>query len=137
MVNSSQKEDPSERGQRFQGTPHASLFLTAFTNTILRFEVHFSCFVWVLRRNSISGHVWYGLRTNRRELSIFPFFFVSSSSLYLHQFLTNSDQFVVAVWAEKDPKFNATTNWTKNAGGGAKSDSNHYLLLFPPNGANR
>ena len=40
------------------------LFPTAFTIDILRFEVYFSCFVWVLRRDSISAHVWYGLRTN-------------------------------------------------------------------------
>ena len=39
------------------------LFLTAFPIDFLRFEVHFSCSVWVLRRDSISAHVWYGLRT--------------------------------------------------------------------------
>ena len=70
------------------------------------------------------------------ENSPFSHFFVSSSSLYLHPFLTNSEQFVGAVWAEMDPKFNATTNWTKTAGGGAKSDGSHCLLLFLPNGAN-
>ena len=40
------------------------LFLTAFPTDILRFEVHFSSSVWVLRRDSILAHVWYGLRTN-------------------------------------------------------------------------
>ena len=38
------------------------LFLTAFTIDFSRFEVHFSCSVGVLRRDSISAHVWYGLR---------------------------------------------------------------------------
>ena len=40
------------------------LFPTAFPIDFLRFEVHLSCSVWVLRRGSISAHVWYGLRTN-------------------------------------------------------------------------
>ena len=40
------------------------LFLTALTFDFLRFEVHLSCSVGVLRRDSISAHVWYGLRTN-------------------------------------------------------------------------
>ena len=37
-------------------------FLTAFTIDFLRFEVHFSCPVWVLRRDSFGGRVWYGNR---------------------------------------------------------------------------
>ena len=45
------------------GAPR-TLFLTAFTIDFSRFEVHFSCSVWVLRRDSISAHIWYGLRTN-------------------------------------------------------------------------
>ena len=45
------------------GAPR-TLFLTAFTIGFSRFEVHFSCSVGVLRRDSISAHVWYGLRTN-------------------------------------------------------------------------
>ena len=40
------------------------LSLTVFTVNFLRFEVHFSCSVLVLRRVSISAHVWYGLQTN-------------------------------------------------------------------------
>ena len=40
------------------------LFLTAFTIGFLRFEVHFSCPAWVLRRDNMSAHVWYGLRIN-------------------------------------------------------------------------
>ena len=40
------------------------LFPTAFPIDILRFAVHFSGSVWVLRRDSISAHVGYGLRTN-------------------------------------------------------------------------
>ena len=36
------------------------LFLTVSTPDILRYEVHFSCSVGVLRRDSISAHVWYG-----------------------------------------------------------------------------
>ena len=51
------------------------LFPTAFTIDFLRFEVYFSCSVWILRRDSISAHVWYGLRTN---LSQFHIFFVSA-----------------------------------------------------------
>ena len=35
-------------------------FLTVFTIDFSHFEVHFSCCVWVLRRDSISAHVWYG-----------------------------------------------------------------------------
>ena len=45
------------------GAPR-TLFLTAFTIGFSRFEGHFCCPVWVLRRDSISAHVWYGLRTN-------------------------------------------------------------------------
>ena len=41
-----------------------TLFLTAFTIGFLRFEVYLSCSVGVLRRDSITAHVWYGLRTN-------------------------------------------------------------------------
>ena len=39
------------------------LFLTAFTIDFFHFEVHCSCSVRVLRRDSISAHNWYGLRT--------------------------------------------------------------------------
>ena len=36
-----------------------------FYNRFLAFSaVHLSCFVWVLRRDCISGHVWSGLQTN-------------------------------------------------------------------------
>ena len=42
-------------------------FLTAFTIDFLRFEGHFCCPVWVLRRDSFWGRVWYGLRTNLRQ----------------------------------------------------------------------
>ena len=45
------------------------LFLTAFTIDFFRFEVHFSFSVWVLRRDSFWGRVWYGLPTNLRYLS--------------------------------------------------------------------
>ena len=55
-----------EPGASASATGHSPriLFLTAFTINILRFEVHFSSTVWVLRRDSISAHVWYGLRIN-------------------------------------------------------------------------
>ena len=39
-------------------------FRTDLTIDLPRFELYFSCSVWVLRRDSISGHVWYSLRTN-------------------------------------------------------------------------
>ena len=63
-------------GRRMRGAPEPGApapatghsprirFLTAFTIGFLHFEVHFSCSVWVLRRDSISAHIWYGLRTN-------------------------------------------------------------------------
>ena len=50
-------------GARGSGAPR-TLFLTAFPINISRFEVHLSCSVWVLRRDSISAHVWYRLRIN-------------------------------------------------------------------------
>ena len=55
-----------EPGAPAPATGHSpSMFpLTSFMIDFLRFEVHFSCSVWVLRRDSISAHVWYGLRTN-------------------------------------------------------------------------
>ena len=55
-----------EPGAPAPATGHSPriLFPTAFPIDFLRFEVHFSCSVWVLRRDSISAHVWYGLRTN-------------------------------------------------------------------------
>ena len=37
-------------------------FSTAFTIDFLRFEGHFCCPVWVLRRDSFGGRVWYGNR---------------------------------------------------------------------------
>ena len=42
------------------------LCLTTFTIYSSRFKVHFSRSVWAKRRDSISGHLWYGLRTNLR-----------------------------------------------------------------------
>ena len=55
-----------EPGAPAPATGHSPriLFPTAFTIDFLSFEVHFSCSVWVLRRDSISAHVCYGLRTN-------------------------------------------------------------------------
>ena len=53
----------AEAGAPGSGAPRI-LFLTALTIDILRFEVNFSCSVWVLRTDSISAHVWYGLQTN-------------------------------------------------------------------------
>ena len=55
-----------EPGAPAPATGHSPriLFPTAFPIDFLRFEVHFSCSVWVLRRDSISAHVWYGLRIN-------------------------------------------------------------------------
>ena len=44
--------------------PKCCLFPTAFPIDFLRSLGHIKCFVWVLRRDSISAHVWYGLRTN-------------------------------------------------------------------------
>ena len=55
---SSQEEDAWGVPRRWGGSPR--LFPIDFS----RFEVHLSCSVWVLRRDSISAHVWYGLRTN-------------------------------------------------------------------------
>ena len=54
-----------EPGAPAPATGHSPriLFPTAFPIDFSRFEVHFSCSVWVLRRDSISAHVWYGLRT--------------------------------------------------------------------------
>ena len=54
-----------EPGAPAPATGHSPriLFMTAFTIDFSRFEVHFSCSVGVLRRDSISAHVWYGLRT--------------------------------------------------------------------------
>ena len=60
--NSCRKEDAWGVPGRWGGSPR--LFLTAFPIDILRFEGHFSCPVWVLRRDSFRGRVWYGLRTN-------------------------------------------------------------------------
>ena len=45
------------------GAPR-TLFLTAFTIDFLRFDIYFTSSVWVLRTDSILGHVWYGSRTN-------------------------------------------------------------------------
>ena len=54
-----------EPGAPAPATAHSPriLFLTVFTIDFSRFEVHFSYPVWVLRRDSISAHIWYGLRT--------------------------------------------------------------------------
>ena len=46
------------------GHPPRIPFLTTFTIDFWRFEGHFCCPVWVLRRDSFWGRVWYGLRTN-------------------------------------------------------------------------
>ena len=43
------------------GHPTSILFLTAFSLDFLRFEVHLSCSVRVVRRDSVSGHAWCGL----------------------------------------------------------------------------
>ena len=53
------------RGALAPATGHSPriLFPTDFPIDILRFEVLFKYSVWVLRRDSISAHVWYGLRT--------------------------------------------------------------------------
>ena len=51
---SNQKED--EWGLRI-------LFLTALTIDFSRFELNFSCYLWALRRGSISGLVWYRSRS--------------------------------------------------------------------------
>ena len=55
-----------EPGAPAPATGHSPriLFMTAFTIDFSRFEVHFSCSAGVLRRDSISAHIWYGLRTN-------------------------------------------------------------------------
>ena len=70
------------------------LFLTAFTIDISRFEVHFSCSVWVLRRDSISAHVRYGLRTNLQKHTIlrkcFPFLYPSKLDLPLLSLKTDN-----------------------------------------------
>ena len=49
-----------EPGAPASATGHSPriLYPTAFTIDILRFEVHFSSTVWVLRRDSISAHLW-------------------------------------------------------------------------------
>ena len=55
-----------EPGAPAPATEHSPriLFLTAFTIDFSRFEVHLSCSVGVLRRDSISAHSWYGSRSN-------------------------------------------------------------------------
>ena len=54
-----------EPGAPASATGHSPriLFMTAFTIDFSRFDVHFSFSAWVLRRDSISAHIWYGLRT--------------------------------------------------------------------------
>ena len=59
------------------GAPR-TLFLTAFTIDFLRFEGHFSCPVWVLRRDSFGGRVWYGSRTNL----LYPHIILPGGSYY-------------------------------------------------------
>ena len=54
--------EPGAPAPATRHSPHI-LFPTASPIDFLRFKVHFSCSVWVLRRDSISAHVWYGLRT--------------------------------------------------------------------------
>ena len=41
----------------------------AFTVDFLRFDPLFSCFVWVLRRDSILAHFWHELQTTASEVS--------------------------------------------------------------------
>ena len=55
-----------EPGAPAPATGHSPriLFLTALTIDYSRYEVHFSCSVGLLRRGSMSAHVWYGLRIN-------------------------------------------------------------------------
>ena len=54
-----------EPGAPAPATGHSPriLFMTTFTIDFSRFEVHFSCYAGVLRRDSISAHISYGLRT--------------------------------------------------------------------------
>ena len=59
----SQKEDAWGLPHRWDG-PTSIPFLIAFTIDFLRFKVHFSRSVWVLRKESISGHVGYGPQTD-------------------------------------------------------------------------
>ena len=59
------------------------LFLTVFTIDIWRFEVHLSCSVWVVRRDSITAHVWYGLQTNLVSLGYMDFRGPRSSAIRL------------------------------------------------------
>ena len=56
---SSQKEDASRECLRLRG-PADIFFLITVSLDFLRFEIYFSCSVWVLRRDSILAHVWYG-----------------------------------------------------------------------------
>ena len=66
---SSQKRDARGSGswklRPRDGTLPKHLFQTAFTRDFWRFEFHFSRSFWIPRRDSISAHIWYGLRTNQ------------------------------------------------------------------------
>ena len=55
-----------EPGAPAPATGHSPriLFPTGFIIDFLRFEGHFWFPVWVLRRDSFWGRVWYGSRTN-------------------------------------------------------------------------
>ena len=94
------KEDVSS------GSPEASrksTFVAAFTINFFRFEVHFSFSVWVLRRGSISGHIWYG----------------SHEPVYTNtktEYASATASFSSPVWrAEKGSRFRAEPPFAPNA----------------------
>ena len=62
-INGKSSRKGDARGPGAWGSPRIP-FLTAFTIDFLRFEGHFCCPVWVLRRDSFWGRVWYGKPTN-------------------------------------------------------------------------
>ena len=78
-----------EAGAAAPATGHfpCILFPTAFPIDFLRFEVQFSCSVWVMRIrhtfDSISAHVWYRLRINLCYSVIWCILLVCSTSVYL------------------------------------------------------
>ena len=58
-INSKSRQKEDACGARESGAPTLAtgLLLTAFSVDFSRFEVHYSCSVWVLIRDSISGHL--------------------------------------------------------------------------------